>query len=107
MYYNIDDPMVETMKQDQEQINNEIFKQLRMEGLVNEDDPVLPALDHCFESEEGTLPLDVSSDVIPVATDKKGQLKKASKTLQTKDFETLMQFTDKKLKEIHDAIQQG
>ena len=44
----IDDPMVETMKQDQEQINNEIFKQLRMEGLVNEDDPVLPALDHCF-----------------------------------------------------------
>jgi ATP-dependent helicase/nuclease subunit B len=107
LYYNIDDPMVETMKQDQKQINNEIFKQLRMEGLVNEDDPVLPALDHCFESEEGTLPLDVSSDVIPVATDKKGQLKKASKTLQTKDFETLMQFTDKKLKEIHDAIQQG
>ena len=45
LYYNIDDPMVETMKQDQEQINNEIFKQLRMEGLVNEDDPVLPALD--------------------------------------------------------------
>ena len=51
--------------------------------------------------------MDVSSDVIPAATDKKGQLKKASKTLQTKDFETLMQFTDKKLKEIHDAIQQG
>ena len=59
------------MKQDQEQINNEIFKQLRMEGLVNEDDPVLPALDHCFESEEGTLPLDVSSDVIPVATERR------------------------------------
>lgn len=107
LYYNIDDPMVETMKQDEAQIDNDIFKQLRMEGLVNEDDPVLPSLDHCFESDEGALPLDISSDVIPVATDKKGQLKKMSKTLQTKDFETLMEFTDAKLKEIHDAICQG
>lgn len=107
LYYNIDDPIVETTKNDDAYIEESILKQLRLEGLVNEDDPILPAIDSAFHGGDGNLSADVNSAVIPAATDKNGKLKKTSKTVQTKDFQDLMQFTEKKLQEIHHNIMSG
>lgn len=47
LYYNIDDPMVEG-KVGKEMVEHAILKGLKMDGLLNEDDPVLPSLDTGF-----------------------------------------------------------
>ncbi len=106
LYYNIDDPMVEG-KAGKEMVEHAILKGLKMDGLLNEDDPVLPSLDSGFLTENGGLAADQSSDILPFATNKDGWLKKASKTVTTKDFADLMEFTEQKLKNIRDEIMDG
>lgn len=106
LYYNIDDPMVKG-KAEKEKVEQIILKGLRMDGLLNEDDPVLPSLDSGFQTEEGKLAADKSSDILPFATNKDGGLKKTSKTVTTKDFADLMSFTEKKLQGITDEIMGG
>ena len=105
LYYHIDDPIVEK-RGDREETEQEILRELRMDGLINEDDPVLPSLDHALAGEQG-LAANVSSSVIPIATNKDGSLKKVSKSVTTGDFEDLMDFTEEKLKRIRDEIMAG
>ena len=106
LYYNIDDPMVEG-KAEKETVDHAILKGLKMDGLLNEDDPVLPSLDSGFLADGGKLAADKSSDILPFATNKDGWLKKTSKTVTTKDFADLMEFTEQKLKNIRDEIMDG
>ena len=105
LYYHIDDPMVEG-KGDGEEIEQLILKELRMDGLLNEDDPVLPALDESLGGDQG-LAANVSSSIVPIATNKDGGLKKVSKAVTTEDFEALMIFTQEKLKAMRDEIMAG
>lgn len=106
LYYNIDDPMVEG-KAEKEAIEHTILKGLKMDGLLNEDNPILPSLDSGFLAEEGKLAADRSSDILPFATNKDGWLKKTSKTVTTKDFADLMDFTERKLQNIRNEIMDG
>lgn len=106
LYYNIDDPMIEGKASAQE-IEGAILKELRMDGLLNEDDPVLPSIDKAFIGDGGVLKSDTTSAVAPFATNKNGTLKKTSKVVTTKDFEKLMEFTDEKLADIRDEIMTG
>lgn len=106
LYYNIDDPMVEG-KAEAEKVEHEILRGLKMDGLINEDDPVLPSLDVGFLAENGGLAANKSSDILPFATNKEGMLKKNSKTVTTKDFAALMDFTEKKLQTIQEEIMKG
>lgn len=106
LYYNIDDPMAEG-KADKASIENVILKGLKMDGLLNEDNPVLPSLDSGFLGENGGLAANRSSDILPFATNKDGTLKKISKTVTTKDFADLMEYTEKKLMDIRDEIMGG
>ena len=60
-YYNIKDPLVDTDKENAEtpeEIEMEILRQLRMNGLVNSDLEVISHMDRAIEKK---------SDVIPVA----------------------------------------
>ncbi len=77
-----------------------------MDGLLNEDDPILPAMDDSLAGEQG-LAANVSSSIMPIATNKDGGLKKISKAVTTGDFEDLMTFTEEKLKTIRDEIMAG
>lgn len=106
LYYNIEDPMIEG-KAAQDKVEHAILRSLRMDGLLNEDDPILPSLDRELEGEEDSLAADATSNVIPVATNKEGMLKKTSKTVTTKEFASLMDFTEKKLQKIQDEIMGG
>lgn len=106
LYYHIDDPMLEG-KDHKENLEQKLLSNLRMDGLVNEDDPVLPSLDSSFETGNGGLATDTASYIIPAATDKKGQLKKTSKAVTTEDFERLMSFTGNKLGELRKEIMSG
>lgn len=106
LYYNIDDPMVEG-KANPEKLEGAILRSLRMDGLLNEDDPVLPALDEELAGENGGLAADRTSVVIPAATNREGMLKRTSKTVTTKEFADLMDYTEKKLQKIQTEIMGG
>lgn len=108
LYYHIDDPFIESVDStDSEGIDQEILKALRMEGLVNEDHPVLPAMDHIFQGSDGLLPAKVASSIIPVSTKKEGDLSKTSATVTTEDFRVLSDYTDKKLSKMRKEIMDG
>jgi len=106
LYYNIDDPMVQG-KESPEKTEKEILNGLKMDGLLNEDDPILPSMDSGFVGQEGKLAANKVSDILPFATNKDGTLKKTSKTVTTKDFVELMDFTERKLQEIQKEIMGG
>ena len=105
-YYNIDDPLLEG-KIDPDKLPDNILKQLRMEGLVNEDDPVLPSIDSNFLTDSGELPIKTKSIVAPFETDKDGNLKKNSATVQTKQFEDIIRYTRKNISRMSGEIMNG
>lgn len=99
-YYNIDDPVIEKNgEMKKEEIDKEMLKKLRMNGLVNSDFAAIAHLDHEILKE---------SDVIPVAM-KNGIIQEAKSSVAGgKRFGALRQFVNEKLKtegiEILDGI---
>ncbi|MDE6852732.1 MAG: PD-(D/E)XK nuclease family protein, partial [Lachnospiraceae bacterium] len=106
LYYHIDDPVLQE-KANLEQREEHILKELRMKGLVNEDDPVLPSLDHNFHAENGGLAASRQSIVAPFATKQDGSLKATSATLTTAEFQEIIDFTERKLEQIGSEIREG
>ncbi|MTI49299.1 MAG: helicase-exonuclease AddAB subunit AddB [Firmicutes bacterium] len=72
-YFKIDDPMINSDERDTEVIENEILKQLKMDGLLIKDVKVVKSMDNSIE--DGGR-----SDVIPAYITKKGELSKTSST---------------------------
>lgn len=105
-YYNIEDPVLDASvgKEDREKA---ILSALRLRGLVNEDDPVLPSVDNHFATDSGGLPASTASLVAPFETDKNGMLKKKSSAITTKDFELLMDYCQEKLQSMSREILDG
>ncbi len=105
-YYNIDDPILEG-KTGAGDHDEEIMKALRLSGLSNEDDPVLQSIDRRFQTESGDLPVSEESIVTDFGTDAKGNLKKRSTTVTTRDFTNIMEYTEKKLVHMSQEILDG
>ncbi len=106
LYYHIDDPIL-TGKMEAEEREKNILKELRMKGLVNENDPILPALDHNFQNDHGGLAASRQSVVAPFATKQDGSLKATSATLTTEEFQRIIDYTEQKLQQIGARIQAG
>lgn len=89
-YYQIKDPLVDKEEiQTPEEIQEQILKQLRMNGLVNSDLEVIEHLDHQIEQK---------SDVIPVAM-KNGMIQEHySSVASTRRFEILRQYVRSQIK---------
>lgn len=102
-YYHIDDPLVAKS----EQAEDEIFKSLRMNGLVNEDKEVLGFMDQKLAGPDGTLRASIKSDIIPVETNKEGELSKRSQTAAKNQLLALMNYVNKKLAEDSKQILDG
>lgn len=105
-YYNIEDPVLEASVKAEDR-ESALLSALRLKGLVNEDDPVLPSMDSRFATESGQLPVSEASFVAPFETDKNGMLKKKSSAITTKDFELLMSYSQKKLQSMSREILDG
>ncbi len=103
-YYTIDDPIVD--KTDDLFLEEALLKELKVNGLVNEDEAVLKALDKNFQWENGLLP-SVKSTVIPVETLKDGMLSKNSSVAKTEDFEHMISFVREKMKTLGNEIMEG
>lgn len=86
-YYNIDDPIIER-KETEEELREAILKELKMNGLVNEDTHLIQLLDRNFGS-GGSLAGSVKSLAIPVDTTKDGRLGSYSTTATKEQFALL------------------
>lgn len=98
-YYNIKDPMVKKEgEMTSEEIEKQILKQLRMNGLVNSDLEVIHHLDREIQKE---------SDVIPVAV-KDGYVQEAKSSVAgQKRFDALRRYVGSGLKRSGQSILKG
>lgn len=94
LYYHIDEPLVTGgYKETDDEINSKIMKELRMKGVVNDDEAIIGSLDRKIDKE---------SSVIPVKTDKSGSFSATadSVTLSTEDLMMLTKYAEHKLIEV-------
>lgn len=99
LYYHIDDPSVETaVELTDEEIDEQLMKQLRMHGVVNSDPYIVEKLDGEMEDK---------SDVIPVERKKDGTFSARSSVLNEEDLQTVSDYVSKKIAEIGREILDG
>ena len=99
LYYHIEDPSVETsVELSPEEINEEITRQLRMNGVVNSAPEIVTLLDHEMEDK---------SDVIPVERKKDGNFSARSSVLNHRELKTVSDYVSRKIGEIGREILNG
>lgn len=102
-YFKINDPMVtSTVHLSAEQVEALLRKELKMSGLVLLDQEVLKAMDSDFSGQSGEI-----SEIIPVGMTSKGELKADSSVADLKLYQKIMDYTQRKAKEIGDQITEG
>lgn len=98
-YYHIDDPVVEvTGEVSEADIQAAILKELKPDGLVNQEEAVYRAMDDVFEQK---------SDVIPVELKKGGEFSSRSSVASTEEFEILSEYVNHRIVENGNEIYQG
>jgi ATP-dependent helicase/nuclease subunit B len=102
-YYHIDDPIVAKSDEAEE----EIFKKLRMNGLINEDKKVIALMDKKLAGPDQTLVTSAKSEVVPVETNKDGELNKRSSAATKLQIQALTDYVNRKLTEDSRQILEG
>ncbi len=102
-YYHIDDPIVAKSDQSEE----DIYKSLRMNGLVNDDKQVLALMDSKLAGPDMKLSVSVKSDIIPAETNKDGELTKRSAAAGGKQIKAMTDYVNRKLTEDNKQILDG
>lgn len=96
-YYQMKDPIVEK-EEDEEQLEEKILKELRLDGLVNAEEQVVSHLDRNLSG---------NSVVIPVGRNKNNSLSKASKAVSGEAFEMISKYAGHQMKDIGTRILKG
>ncbi len=102
-YYRLEDPIVEKGPGAQE----ELKKALRMDGVANQDTKILGYLDRKLRTKEGGLAASVKSSVIPVETNRSGELTRRSKVSDTRGFYEIMEHVNRKMAAFSEEIMHG
>lgn len=86
LYFHIHNPFVKVKKElSLEEIQTELMKDFKMQGLILDDQNLINLMDQSLES--GT------SSIIPVGMNKDGSLKKGSSVASMEEFEDLRRYT--------------
>ena len=107
-YYHIDDPVVEAGDGfTEEDIKAQILKELKPNGLVNEEKAVYSSMDMELDVEDGPLESAIKSDVIPVDLKKDGTLSKSASVASAEEFALISEYVNHHIKEAGNEIYQG
>lgn len=99
LYYHVSDPLIKVQEDiTAEEINQEILKELRTTGIVNQDEKVVSLLDKNFTDK---------SFVVPVERKKDGSFSVRSSTIAKEDYETVSQFVNHKIRQFGREILDG
>ena len=101
LYFNLIDPMIKSKKNlSEEEIEEKIRKQFKMQGLILADVDVVKMMDTNLETG--------SSDIIPAYISKEGTLSNTrSSSINRKQFEYLQKYTNNIIKQISTDILSG
>lgn len=100
LYFSLIDPVIKANKyMTDEQIEQELKKKFKMNGLILADVKVVKMLDKKLDSG--------ASNIIPAYIDKEGNLSKKSNAVTKEQFEDLQKYTTKIIKEISEEILSG
>ena len=99
LYYHIDDPMVEDGNEmTPEQINARLLQELKMTGLVNNNDESVRLLDREFT---------VKSDILPLERKKDGSFSAYSSVINEDDINVVSSYVNYKIKQLGRDILDG
>lgn len=100
LYYHVSDPITETEKgkPDPQEIERAILDELKMTGMVSDEEDVIRLMDNEFTEK---------SQILPIARKKDGSFTKASGILSKEDFQTISDYVNHKIKEIGTSILGG
>lgn len=94
-YYNIKDPMIQSsIREDIQELDRKLFKELKMNGLVSDSDEIISRIDGKAES-------------LPVTYTKSGNLRKGSSVATREQFRLLNQYVKNKIQDIRSHIMEG
>ena len=101
LYYSLIDPILKTDKElDKEQIEAEMRKKFKMNGFILADVNVIKMMDKTLEVG--------ASNIIPAYLDKDGNVSKSkSNSVSKEQFQDLMKYTNKLIKQISKEILSG
>lgn len=98
-YYHIDDPLLDTDEEEsEEEIREQIFEKLKLDGYVNADPQVYRAMDHEMQA---------VSKIVPVAENKDGTLRKNSKAATGEQFGVISEFVNRKIAQLGLRMMRG
>ncbi len=99
LYYHIADPIIEDGQQlSAEQLNQKFLQELKMTGLVNENDKAVSLLDNTFTDK---------SDILPIERKKDGSFTAYSSVINEKDMEIVSNYVNHKIAQLGNEILQG
>lgn len=99
LYYHIADPVIEDGQAlTPEQLNLKLLQELKMTGMVSENEKVISLLDKEFEDK---------SDILPIERKKDGSFSARSSIISEKDMKTVSNYVNYKIKELGVGILQG
>ena len=100
LYYHVSDPMTETEKgkPDPQEIERAILDELKMTGMVSDEEEVIRLMDSEFMDK---------SQILPVAKKKDGSFTKASSVLSKEAFKVVSDYVNHKIREIGTSILDG
>ncbi len=98
LYYRVTDPMVEGENLTPEEVNAQILQELRMTGMVNDNDEAVRMLDGVFTEQ---------SDILPLARKKDGNFSAASSVISEEDMRTVSNYVNRKIRSLGREILDG
>ena len=99
LYYHIDDPIVEDDgDMTPEQINAKLLQELKMTGIVNQNDEAVRLLDKEFTSKSEILPLDRKKD---------GSFSAYSSVIKEEDMQIVSDYVNHKIRQLGNGILNG
>ena len=100
LYYHVSDPMTDTDKgqPDPQEIQDAILEELKMTGIVSDEEEIIQLLDKDFTDK---------SKVLPVAKKKDGSFTQASSVLSQEDFHVVSDYVNHKIRELGSEILSG
>ena len=103
LYFKIDDPIIKTNEDmEDDNIREEILKQLKMKGLVLKDSNVIRKMDNTLpEGDKGT------SLVVPASINKDGTISKTTSGVNQEEFNVLRKYVKHTIKELSKDMLDG
>ncbi|MBQ2924574.1 MAG: PD-(D/E)XK nuclease family protein, partial [Anaerotignum sp.] len=106
-YFRIAEPALSLDKEvSAEQSEKTLFENMKMSGLLLQEDAIIESLDHTLKP-EGAKGFRGSSAIVPVGFTSKGELSAASNLASEEQYEAILQFVTEQTKKIGAAMKAG